>query len=92
VLKAERSWFRFPIESLFLIIFFNLLNPSKLTVALVLTRALREISTTILHGRKGRPALKADNLTAHLLADCLENVGFWTSDYIMVLHGLLWGF
>jgi hypothetical protein len=46
---------------------------------------LIEMSTRNLPGYKGRPARKADNLTAI----CLENVGASTSHNPMGLHGLL---
>jgi hypothetical protein len=44
--------------------FFNLPNPSSRTMALGLTQSLTEMSTMNLPGSKGRPARKADNLTA----------------------------
>jgi hypothetical protein len=44
--------------------FFNLLNPSSCTMALGLTQPLTEMSTRNLPGGKGRPASKAENLTA----------------------------
>jgi hypothetical protein len=44
--------------------FFNLPNPSSRTMALGSTQPLTEMSTTDLPGVKGRPARKADNLTA----------------------------
>jgi hypothetical protein len=43
--------------------FFNLPNPSSRTMALGSTQPLREMSTSNLPVGKGRPALKADNLT-----------------------------
>jgi hypothetical protein len=46
------------------IVFFNLLNPSSRTMALVSTQPLTEMSTWNLPGGKGRPARRADNLTA----------------------------
>jgi hypothetical protein len=42
----------------------NLPNPSSSTMALGLTNPLTEMSTRNLLGGKGRPARKADNLTA----------------------------
>jgi hypothetical protein len=51
------------------------------------TQPLREMSTRNLSGRKGRPALKADNLTAI----CLESVAASTSHNPMGLRGLLQG-
>jgi hypothetical protein len=44
--------------------FFNLPNPSSRNMALGSTQHLTEISTRNLPGGKGRPARKADNLTA----------------------------
>jgi hypothetical protein len=44
--------------------FFNWSNPSSRTMALVSTQLLTEMSTRDLSGGKGRPARKADNLTA----------------------------
>jgi hypothetical protein len=43
--------------------FFNLPNPSRRTMALESTQPLTEMSTRNLPGGKGRPTLKADNLT-----------------------------
>jgi hypothetical protein len=43
---------------------FNLPNPSSRTMALGSTQPLSEMSTTNLPGGKGRPARRADNLTA----------------------------
>jgi hypothetical protein len=44
--------------------FFNLRKPSSRTVALRSTHSLTEMSTRNLPGGKGRPASKADNLSA----------------------------
>jgi hypothetical protein len=44
--------------------FFNRPNPSSCTMALGSTQPLTEMSTRNLPGGKGRPARKADNLTA----------------------------
>jgi hypothetical protein len=44
--------------------FFNLPNPSSRAMALGSTQPLIEISTRNLRAGKGRPARKADNLTA----------------------------
>jgi hypothetical protein len=44
--------------------FFNLPNPSSRTMALGSTQSLTEISIRNLPGGKGRPARKADNITA----------------------------
>jgi hypothetical protein len=61
MLQARRSRDRSPIRPLE---FFNLPNPSNVTVALVSTQSLTEMSTRNLRGGKGRPARRADNLTA----------------------------
>jgi hypothetical protein len=61
MLQAGRSRVRFPLRSLDI---FNLPNPSSRTMALVSTQSLTEMSTRNLPEGKGRPALKADNLTA----------------------------
>jgi hypothetical protein len=44
--------------------FFNLSNPSSLTMTLGSTEPLTEMSTRNISGGKSRPVLKADNLTA----------------------------
>jgi hypothetical protein len=44
--------------------FFNWPNPSSRTMALGSTQPLSEMNTRSLPGGKGRPARKADNLTA----------------------------
>jgi hypothetical protein len=44
--------------------FFKLPNPSSRIMALGSTQPLREMSTRNLPEGKGRPALRADNLTA----------------------------
>jgi hypothetical protein len=44
--------------------FFNWSNPSTRTMALGSTQPLTEMSTRNLSGGKGRPASKADNITA----------------------------
>jgi hypothetical protein len=44
--------------------FFNLPYPSSRTVALGSTQPLTEMSTRSIPGGEGRPARKADNLTA----------------------------
>jgi hypothetical protein len=59
-------------------------------MALGLIQPLAEMSTRNLPGGKGRPAHKADNLTA-IWAHYLENVGASTSHNPMGLHGLLQG-
>jgi hypothetical protein len=46
------------------IVYFSWLNPSNRTVVLGSTQPLREMSTGNLPGGKGRPARKADSLTA----------------------------
>jgi hypothetical protein len=61
MLQAGRSRVRFTIRSLD---FFNRPNPSSRTMALGSTQSLKEMSTRNLPGGKGRPARKADNLTA----------------------------
>jgi hypothetical protein len=61
VLQTGRSRVRIPIRSLD---FYNLPNLFSRSVALGLTQSLTEISTRNLPGGKGRPARKADNLTA----------------------------
>jgi hypothetical protein len=61
ILQAGRSRVRVPMRWFF---FFNLPNPSSRTKALGLTRPLTEMSIRNLPGGKGRPARKADNLTA----------------------------
>jgi hypothetical protein len=60
-------------------------------MALGLTQPLTEMSTRNLPGGKERPALKADNLTAFLWADCLKNVEASKSHKPLGLHGLLQG-
>jgi hypothetical protein len=54
-------------------------------MVLVSTQPLTEMSTRNLPRDKGRPAGKADNLTAN----CVKNVGASTSHNPIVLHGLL---
>jgi hypothetical protein len=44
--------------------FFKLPNPSRRTMALESTQPLTEMSTRKVPGGKGRPARRADNLTA----------------------------
>jgi hypothetical protein len=61
MLQVGRAGFQFPEE---VIGFFNWPNPSSRTMALGLTQHLTEMSTRNLSGGKGRPARKADNLTA----------------------------
>jgi hypothetical protein len=58
-------------------------------MALESTQLLTEMSTKNLLGGKGRPARKADNVTAISEPICLENVGVSTSHNSMGLHGLL---
>jgi hypothetical protein len=45
--------------------FFNLPHPSSRTMAVGSTQPLTEMSTRNILGGKGRPARKADNLTAN---------------------------
>jgi hypothetical protein len=59
-LQAGRSRDRIPDE----VDFFNLPKPSSRTMALGSTQPLTEMSTRNLPGGEGRPARKADNLTA----------------------------
>jgi hypothetical protein len=61
MLQARRSRVRFPIR---LLNSFSLGNPSSRTMALGSTQPLTEMSTSNLPGGKGRPARKADKLTA----------------------------
>jgi hypothetical protein len=61
MLQAGRSRVRFPVRSLN---FIHLPIPSSRTMALGLTQPLTEMSTRNIRGSKGRPARKADNLTA----------------------------
>jgi hypothetical protein len=60
MLQAGRSRVRFSMS----LDFFNLSNPSIRTMTLGSTQTLTEMSTRNLPGSKGRPARKADNLTA----------------------------
>jgi hypothetical protein len=60
MLQAGTSRDRIPDE----VDFFNLPNPSSRIMALGSTHPLTEMSTRNLPGGKGRPARKADNLTA----------------------------
>jgi hypothetical protein len=60
MLQAGSSRDRIPDE----VDFFNLPNPSSRTMAPRSTQPLTEMSTRNLPGGKGRPARKADNLTA----------------------------
>jgi hypothetical protein len=61
MLQAGKSRDRVPMRW---ILFFNLPNPSSRTMALGSTQPLTEMSTRNLPGGKGRPARRADNLTA----------------------------
>jgi hypothetical protein len=65
-------------------------NLSSNTMVLGSTQPLTQMSTRNLAGGKGRPAHKADNLTA-MCADCLENMGTSTSQNPMGLCCLLEG-
>jgi hypothetical protein len=60
MLQAGRSRDRIPDE----VDFFNLPNPSSRIMALGSTQPLTEMSTRNIPGGEGRPARKADNLTA----------------------------
>jgi hypothetical protein len=61
MLQAGMLQVLIPMRSL---LFLNLLNLSNRTMALGSTQPLTEMSTGNLPGSKGRPARKADNLTA----------------------------
>jgi hypothetical protein len=57
--------------------FVNLPNPYSLTMALGLTQPLTEMGTRKILGCKGRPARKADNLTAicePITKTCEDNI------------------
>jgi hypothetical protein len=69
--------------------FFNWPNSSSWNMAPESTQPLTETSTRNLPGSKGRPAHKADNLTAMWADDFLENVGASTSYNPVGLHSLL---
>jgi hypothetical protein len=60
MLQAGRLRVRVPMRW----IFFSVPNPSSRTMALGSTQPLTEMSIRNLPGGKGRPVLKADNLTA----------------------------
>jgi hypothetical protein len=62
MLQTGRSWVRFPMRSFGI---FNSPDPSSRTMALGSTQPLTEMSIRNLPTRKGRPARKADNLTAN---------------------------
>jgi hypothetical protein len=66
MLQAGRSPVQVPDE----VDFFNLPNPSSLTMALGSTQPLTKSSTRNLPGGKKRPARRADNLAAI----CVPNV------------------
>jgi hypothetical protein len=61
MLEAGRSRVQYPMMALDVL---NLLNPSSRTMAHGSTQFVTEMSTRNILGGKGRPALKADNLTA----------------------------
>jgi hypothetical protein len=61
MLQARRSRVQLRMRSMD---FFNLPNPSSHTMALGLTRPVKEMSTRNIPGGKELPAHKADNLTA----------------------------
>jgi hypothetical protein len=74
------------------IAFLNWPIPSSRTMALGSTQPLTEMrNQESSWGGKGRPARKADNLTATPWTDYLENVGSSASHNPMGLHGLLQG-
>jgi hypothetical protein len=87
-LQAGRSRDRIPDE----VDFFNLPYPSSRTMALGSTQPLREMSTRNLPGGEGRPARKADNLTAICEPIVYKNMGASTSHSPMGLHGPLQGY
>jgi hypothetical protein len=60
MLQAEKSRVRVQIRSILI----NLHNPSNSTLALGSTQLLTEMSNRNFPGGKGRPARKANNLTA----------------------------
>jgi hypothetical protein len=60
MLQAGRSRDQIPDE----VDFLNWPNPSRRTMALGSTQPVTEMSTRNIPGREGRPARKADNLTA----------------------------
>jgi hypothetical protein len=72
--------------------FFNLPNPSSRTMALGSTQTLTEMSTRNIPGGEGRPARKADNLTAICEPIVYKNVGASTYYSPMGLHGQLQGY
>jgi hypothetical protein len=67
--------------------FFNLPNPSSRTMALGSTQPLTEMITRNTPGGEGRPARKADNLTAICEPIVYKNVGASTSHNPMGPHG-----
>jgi hypothetical protein len=71
--------------------FFNWSKLSSRIMFLGSTQPLTEMSDRNLPGGKGRPARKADNLTAIYEPICLEIVGVSTSHNPMGLYGLLQG-
>jgi hypothetical protein len=87
MLQAERSRDRIPDE----VDFFNLTNPSSRTMALGSTQPLTEMSIRNIPGGEGRPARKADNLTAICEPIVYKNVGASTPHSPMGLHGPLQG-
>jgi hypothetical protein len=87
-LQAGRSRDRIPDE----VDFFNWPNPSSRTMALGSTQPLTEVSTRNIPGGEGRPARKADNLTAICELIVYKNVGASTSHSPMGLHGPLQGY
>jgi hypothetical protein len=86
-LQAGRSRDRIPHE----VDFFNWPNPSSRTMVLGSTQPLTEMSTRNIPGDKGRPARKADNLTAICEPIFYKNVGASTSHSPMGFHGPLQG-
>jgi hypothetical protein len=86
-LQAETSRGSIPDE---VVGFFNSPNPSSRTMALGWTQPLTEMSTRNLPGCKGRPARKADNLTA-MCEPIVQKMWEPRRLLILGLHGLLQG-
>jgi hypothetical protein len=87
MLHAGRSRVRVPMRCFF----FSLSNPSSRIMALGSTQPLTGLSTRNLSGGRGRPARKADNVTAVLSRFSRENVGASTSHNLLGLYDLLQG-
>jgi hypothetical protein len=72
--------------------FFNLLNPSRRTFALVSTQPLAEISTRNFPGGEGGRGVRLTTLPPYVSRLSRENVGASTSRNPMELHVLLQGY